>query len=68
MSHYWAEQYARQRFQELSGEARGDQLLGTVDLPAPQPRTGPAGWPLSRLRATLAALARRRVNPATGAR
>ncbi len=41
MNHNWADQYARQRFDQLSRDVRGDQLLRMArsDSEATSPRT-----------------------------
>lgn len=63
MNHQWANQYAKQRFTELSADVRGDQLLRIAKLGSEDENTEPGPSAISRLRARLGALIGRNVNP-----
>ncbi len=57
MNHYWAEQYARQRFDQLLGEARGDQVVRMARRDQGLPTARPFLSALTRLRVRLVAIA-----------
>ena len=68
MNHNWADQYARQRYDELSREVRGDQLLRMArsDREATSPRTSVSI--AARFGLVLAAFRRVGVMPSAGRR
>lgn len=63
MNHQWANQYAKQRFADLSADVRGDQLLLMAKLDSEDESTEPATSAIVRLRTRLSALLGRNVNP-----
>lgn len=65
MNHQWANQYAKQRFSDLSAEVRGDQLLRMSGLDNEEETTEPGPSLLSRTLARLSSLAARNAKPAT---
>lgn len=66
MNHQWANQYAKQRFADLSADVRGDQLLRMAELDIEDESMEPGPSAIFRLRVRLSALIGRSVNPVTG--
>lgn len=65
MNHEWASQHAKQRFSDLSAEARGAQLLRMGKSDNDEDVTEKGASLLSRTLARLSSLAARNAKPAT---
>lgn len=66
MNHHWANQYAQQRFIDLTAEAQGDQLVRRAEFDSRDAPGPPRMSAITRLFAKVTAVAGRRVSPAPG--